>query len=216
VFPLDLVHFSALRTGLAATPQGQQLLTQVPLPTIAWVIVATLPIQALFNLPFNFGEEWGWRGYLLPRMLPLGQWRALLLSGAIWGFWHAPLILVGFDYPQHRILGVALITLLGMIFGTILGWTRLATGSVWPAVLGHDALDANQILGGVYVLLRAGAPLDTALAGITGVTGLILPLLFVITLALTRRLPVRNPPDLAEAVDVATPAAVTAAGPGAA
>jgi hypothetical protein len=53
------------------------------------------------------------------------------------------------------------------------------------------------VAGGVYVLLPAGAQIDTALAGMTGVTGWILPLLFVGMLALTHRLPVRNPPDLA-------------------
>jgi Type II CAAX prenyl endopeptidase Rce1-like len=124
-----------------------------------------------------------------PRLLPLGQWPALLISGAIWGFWHTPLILTGFDYPQHHILGVVLMTLLGMIFGAILGWSRLATGSMWPAVFAHAAIDENQVAGGIYVLLRANASFDTALAGLTGVTGWILPLLFIAFLAATRRLP---------------------------
>ncbi len=159
------------------------------------MIILTLPLQALLICWINFGEEYGWRGYLLPQLLPLGQWPALLLSGAIWGFWHTLLILMGFDYPQHRILGVLLITLFGMIVGVILGWTRLATGSVWPAVLGHAAVDANQVAGGVYVLLPARAQIDTALAGMTGVTGWILPVLFIAFLTVTRRLPVRNPPD---------------------
>jgi hypothetical protein len=104
---------------------------------------------------------------------------------------------MGFDYPQHHILGVALITLFGVIVGIVLGWARLATGSVWPAVLGHAAIDANEVVGGVYVLLLANANVDTALAGMTGVTGWILPLLFIGFLALTHRLPVRIPPDLA-------------------
>jgi hypothetical protein len=52
-------------------------------------------------------------------------------------------------------------------------------------------------MGGVFVLLPAGAQFDTALASMSGVTGWILPLLFIAFLALTRRLPVANPPDLA-------------------
>jgi membrane protease YdiL (CAAX protease family) len=199
VIHLDLAHLSGIRAFFEGQPGGRQLLAQVPLSTIAIVIVGTLPLQALIIAPINFGEEWGWRGYLLPQLLPLGQWPALLISGAIWGFWHTPLILMGFDYPQHRLLGVALITLFAIIIGVILGWTRLATGSVWPAVLGHAAIDANQVAGGVYVLLPAGAQFDTALAGLTGVTGWILPVLFIALLALTRRLPVRHPPDLVEA-----------------
>jgi len=198
-FPLDLEHFSGLKAGLDAAPGGKDILGLAPLSTIALVIIVTLPLQALLICWINFGEEYGWRGYLLPQLLPLGQWPALLLSGAIWGFWHTPLILMGFDYPQHRVLGVLLITLFGMIVGVILGWTRLATGSVWPAVLGHAAVDANQVAGGVYVLLPAGAQIDTALAGMTGVTGWILPVLFIAFLAVTRRLPVRNPPDRPDA-----------------
>jgi membrane protease YdiL (CAAX protease family) len=196
VFPLDLQHLAGLKALLESTPDGKSIVDQVPLSTIALLILVTLPLQALLICWVNFGEEYGWRGYLLPQLLPLGQWPALLLSGAIWGFWHAPLILMGFNYPQHHILGVLLFTLFGMVFGVILGWTRLATGSVWPAVFGHAALDANQVAGGIYVLLPAKATFDTALAGITGITALILPMLFIVFLVLTKRLPVSNPPDL--------------------
>jgi len=209
VFPLDLAHLSGLRAVLAGPIGVSQPQTDASLHTIALVIVATLPLQALLISPLTFGEEWGWRGYLLPQLLPLGQWPALLLSGALWGFWHAPLILMGFDYPQHHLLGVALLTLFGVIVAVVLGWTRLATGSLWPAVFGHAALDANQLAGGIYVLLPAGAQLDTALAGMTGVTGWILPLLFIGFLVLSHRLPVRNPAGLAaatRAADTAIPA----------
>ncbi|MGW3470314.1 CPBP family glutamic-type intramembrane protease [Saccharopolyspora sp. NPDC000995] len=34
---------------------------------------------------------WGWRGWLLPRLMEFGTWAALLHSGPIWGVWHAPL-----------------------------------------------------------------------------------------------------------------------------
>jgi membrane protease YdiL (CAAX protease family) len=196
VFPLDLAHLSGLREALLHNG-GAPLVHQVPLATIALVILVTLPLQALVISPINFGEEWGWRGYLLPQLLPLGQWPALLISGMLWGVWHAPLILMGFDYPQHHLLGVLLLTVFCVLIGTLLGWTRLATGSVWPAVFGHAAVDANQVAGGAYVLLRAGPLPDTALAGLTGITGWILPALLIAFLVLTHRLPVRNPPDAA-------------------
>jgi hypothetical protein len=105
---------------------------------------------------------------------------------------------MGFDYPQHHVLGVVRIVLFGIIVGTLLGWARLATGSVWPAVLGRAAVDANQVAGGPFVLLPAGAQFDTALGGLTGVTGWILPVAFILALILTHQLPIRNPPDLAE------------------
>ena len=201
LFSLDLSGFSGYRAALESSPGGQQILDLASIRTIALVVLLTLPLQALLLAPFTFGEEWGWRGYLLPQLLPLGQWPALLISGAIWGFWHAPIILLGFNYPQHRVLGVFLMIIFCTIIGTILGWTRLATGSVWPAVLGHAGINSSQVLGGVFVLTQEGAEYDTAQVFLTGWTGWILPLLFIALLVFTHRLPVRNAPDLAPACD---------------
>jgi membrane protease YdiL (CAAX protease family) len=195
LLPMDLTHFSGYREALESSPVGQHLPSLAPIRTLALVVLLTLPLQALLLTPFTFGEEWGWRGYLLPQLLPLGQWPALLMSGAIWGFWHAPLILLGFNYPEHPVFGVFLMVIFSTIVGTLLGWTRLATGSVWPAVLGHAGLNSSQVLGGVFVLTQAGAKYDTAQVFISGWTGWILPLLFIGLLVLTRRLPVRGVPS---------------------
>jgi membrane protease YdiL (CAAX protease family) len=145
-------------------------------------------LYALLISPLNFGEEWGWRGYLLPQLLPLGQWRALLLTGIVWGTWHVPLILLGFDYPQHPLLGVLMIIGTCLIFGVILGWLRLASGSVWPAVLGHAAIDASA--AAILAFGQAGQPIDTSQVTLLGWTGWLLPSLFIGILVLTRRLPV--------------------------
>jgi membrane protease YdiL (CAAX protease family) len=197
LFPLDLQQFSGLRAWAQASPQGAALLARVPPAVYAWTVVLTLPLQALLLTPFTFGEEWGWRGYLLPQLLPIGQGRALLASGVIWGLWHAPVVLLGFNYPLHPpLIGLLLMVIFSTIMGTLLGWTRLATGSVWPAVLGHAGMDANQVLGGVLLLMRAGATIDTAQV-LIGWTGWLLPLLCIAVLARTGRLPVRDAPDLA-------------------
>jgi membrane protease YdiL (CAAX protease family) len=64
-----------------------------------WLVYLTLMLKTLPNIPFTFGEEYGWRGYLLPRLLPLGEIRATLLVGLIWGPWHVPFLLAGLNYP---------------------------------------------------------------------------------------------------------------------
>ena len=193
LFPMDLTGFSGYRAVLESVPGGEQFMALGPIETVVLVALLSLPLQALFLMPFAFGEEWGWRGYLLPRLLPLGQWPALLISGAIWGFWHAPLILVGFNYPGHPVLGVSLMVIYCVIVGTILGWTRLATGSIWPAILGHASINAS--IGAAYVFGRVGVEYDQAQVTLAGWTGWLLPLLFVALLTLTRHLPVRKVPD---------------------
>jgi hypothetical protein len=109
--------------------------------------------------------------------------------------WHAPLILLGFNYPEHLVLGVFLMAVNCAIFGTILGWTRLASGSMWPAVLGHAGMNSGLLLRDLFVLTAAGAEYDTTQVYLTGWTGWILPLLFIALLVITRRLPVRKAAD---------------------
>lgn len=86
---LDLVHFSNFQAMLTA-PLDDSALRPVILTQLA-----LMPFAAIFNAIPAFGEEIGWRGWLLPALRPMGIWPALLLSGAIWGIWHAPLILLG-------------------------------------------------------------------------------------------------------------------------
>ena len=109
-----LTHFqsqmASLGADMAQMPPASQLL---PL-----MLLATLVFTPFINGLFGFGEELGWRGYLLPKLMPLGKVKAYLLVGLAWGLWHAPLILVGFNYPGYPILGViwmiGLMTTLGV------------------------------------------------------------------------------------------------------
>ena len=71
------------------------------LPMPIGILMLVQCVQALFLAPVMnfvtcFGEEWGWRGYLLPKMqnlLPTVP--MLLVTGIIWGLWHAPLTIIG-------------------------------------------------------------------------------------------------------------------------
>ena len=47
-----------------------------------------------YQMIFTFGEEFGWRGYLLPRLAPLGGISAAIITGVIWGLWHTPVIVL--------------------------------------------------------------------------------------------------------------------------
>ena len=187
---LDLQNYFGYLELLLARLAGP-ILERYSIQTIVLLHLVSLVIAPLFNAIFTFGEEWGWRGFLLPKLLPLGQWQALALPGVLWGLWYAPLILQGYDYSFHPRLGVILMTIYCLIFGILLGWLRLATGSVWPAVIAHGAL--NAVGEFTYVVAAAGQKIDTACVTILGWTGWILPLLLILVLVLLKRLPVPDP-----------------------
>jgi uncharacterized protein len=185
--------------GVAAIKPEDQLFegvlaSQGALPPIPpWCLVAIMTlggilIAPLVNAPFALGEEIGWRGFLLPRLMKSGlsQWPALVLSSAIWGLWHAPIIAQGHNYPEHPYLGIAIMTVACTLAGIIQGWLQLASGSVWAPTAFHGAL--NGIAGLPLLILT---PHDSALGGTPlSVIGWIPATAFVAWLALSRRLPV--------------------------
>jgi membrane protease YdiL (CAAX protease family) len=182
---LDL-EFTAIRQALAQAPGGQAI---NPVMVVAIQAAVALTIGPLFNVIFALGEELGWRGFLLPELLPLGQWKAILLSGTIWGVWHAPVILQGHNYPSQPVLGVFMMIVFCVLAGTLLSWVYLRTASPWAPALGHGSINA---VAGLPVLFLTG--MDITYSGTLASPVAWIPLaLFVAWLALTRRLPVMQP-----------------------
>lgn len=176
----------SLDQALAQAPEAAE--AQLPSVTIivAVQVAFALFLAPLINVFFALGEELGWRGYLLPKLLPLGQGPALLLSGAIWGVWHAPLVVMGQNYPGHPVLGPFLMIGFCLLIGVILGWLRLASGSVWAPALAHGTLNA---LGGISLLVLTD--MDFAIGGpVSSLIGWIGLAACVGWLVLTRRLPI--------------------------
>jgi membrane protease YdiL (CAAX protease family) len=202
LLPPLLIILSGLLTVLMRTGQldtqftlMQQMMeqtgTQLPVSTGTLILIQiaqALLLGPLINVLFTMGEELGWRGFLLPRLLPLGQWKALLLSGIVWGVWHAPAIAQGHNYPDHPTLGILLMIVFCVLSGIIIGWMYLEARSPWVAALAHGSLNA---WGGLPLLfLKPG--LDTALGGtLTSLPGWIVMGFFIGWLVLTKRLPVR-------------------------
>ena len=89
-----------------------------------------------------FGEEFGWRGYMMPKLIELmGMPKAIIVGGIIWGLWHAPLTCVGhnfgMDYPGFPYLGIILMCLFCTALGTVLMYVTIKTNSIWPAAFMH-------------------------------------------------------------------------------
>lgn len=137
------------------------------------------PTQVAFSLLFVFGfsgvcafaEEFGWRGFLLPALQPLGIRRALLLSGGLWFLWEAPLVMGGVLYPKMRAasLAGALILHFFQVCGvaTLYGYLRLRFTSVWLPAFAHAVL--NTLGAASIMLLSTINPVWAGFGGPVGV-----------------------------------------------
>lgn len=142
----------------------------VPAAALVLLQVVAIPVAAVVpNGLFAAGEEIGWRGYMLPRLVRLtGVPVAVLSSGAVWGLWHAPVILLGYNYARPGVDGLLLMVIGCVCVGAWLSWLRLRGGSVWPAIFAHGALNAAA---GLYLLVSASPAADGATSGPLGVAG---------------------------------------------
>lgn len=143
----------------------------------------SLVVAPFFNSIFGLGEELGWRGFLLPRlMLRLGKkWKAYLLLGIIWGLWHAPLVAVGFKYPGSPVLGILFMMLLTTTLGIYINELTLRYRSAILAGWIHGVFN-SQAYGIWSALLFAGT--NPFLGGISGLVGI--AVLFLVGIATIR------------------------------
>jgi membrane protease YdiL (CAAX protease family) len=182
---LDM-NFTMIRTALESTPGG----SAVPVSTVILSqSLLALTLAPFFNMLFTMGEELGWRGFLLPRLLPLGQWKAVLWSGLIWGVWHAPVIVQGHNYPGYPIPGVFMMIVFCFLLGTIIAWLYINTKSPWVAALAHGSVNAIAGLPVLFLAPGFNVAFGGTLAAPTAWIGMAL---FIAWLAWTKRFPVQE------------------------
>ncbi|MAK64541.1 MAG: CPBP family intramembrane metalloprotease [Maricaulis sp.] len=128
---------------------------QLPMPAETLLILQLavgLPIGILTNTAIlMISEEIGWRGWLQPRLAPLGFWPAALVSGVIWGLWHAPIILMGFNYPGMGLAGVAAMVAFTTLLTPYLALLRERGGGVFAAGAFHGCINAVAGIGLLYL-----------------------------------------------------------------
>lgn len=135
------------------------------------LLVLTLAVNVPIGIVLNtviitLNEELGWRGFLQPKLAGMGFWPMSVLIGAVWGLWHAPIVLMGHNYPGLGWGGVALMTGWTVLLTPYLSLARERSGHVLPAGAFHGSINA---VAGASVLFapQTGWPWN----GILGIGG---------------------------------------------
>ena len=140
---------------------------------IAVQLATGLFLAPALNVVTCFGEEWGWRGYMMPKLIArLGMGKALLAGGAIWGLWHLPLTVAGHNYglgyPGWPVLGVFAMCCFCTATGVFLTYVTQRSGSCLPAVFAHGALNGFASAGVLFSVSGGDAFLGPAPTGLIG------------------------------------------------
>lgn len=134
---LPILAFIAILSSLSFDITGFQLRTTQLLPQVIVIILIAV------------GEEYGWRGYLLPRLMKkFNVFHSSIILGLIWGIWHFPAYLIGTGTPQEMSF---MVFLLWVVLGTLfITWIYYYTESVLTSILAH--ISANAAFNYLYIL----------------------------------------------------------------
>jgi membrane protease YdiL (CAAX protease family) len=177
LFGLSFVAYYILQTVLNAVfGLGSAQLAPIPAPGglnsttfLVLGVVQSVLIAPFLAIVIAFGEEYGWRGYLQTELFKIGRVRGVLLLGVIWGAWHWPLILMGYNYPGHPLFGLLLMVLYTMGLAVVLGYAVLKSGSVLLSSYLH-ALN-NQVIA--FIVALGFRPNDNAFSFDIGIYGIV-------------------------------------------
>ena len=155
-------------------PEEQQELVREQMGQLpAWLMAVSVVFSGLLagitvNAIAAFGEEYGWRNYLVGALREVKFWRAALFIGIVWGIWHFPLILMGHNYPNEPQWGVLLMVVMCIFLGIIELYFVLKTKSMIVAAVLHGTINA---LAGTVIYFTLGG--NDFLNGMPGLAGFI-------------------------------------------
>nr|WP_307727801.1 type II CAAX endopeptidase family protein [Massilia sp. TS11] len=120
------------------------------------------------------GEEFGWRGFLWTELRARWPaWRAVLILGPVWAFWHLPLMLGRWSQdPLHALFFLVMVSGFALLIGAV-----FEAGGLLPAMLLHWTINASQEVmphvatglperGHLYLLCMGAAMLTVSLPGL--------------------------------------------------
>lgn len=162
-----------LETTGQATSMDDSQIRMLGYAQLALVLVAPI-----LNCVTCFGEEWGWRGYLLPHMLEKRSVTFCIVAiGVVWGLWHAPITALGHDYglgyPGWPVLGIAAMCCFCVVLSCLFSWLTLRSQSCLPAVLAHGAVNSCIQAPAMFLVGSANPFIGPTATGIIGGIGFI-------------------------------------------
>lgn len=147
------------------------------------VILQTFALGLLPQFMKNIFEEAAWRGYLAPKVysLRLNNYAGHVIVGFVWGAWHIPYYLFFLEdsaLQNFTVLNPAAFIPLSIVvmiaWAMIYGEIRMATNSIWPAVLMHMTEDAllNQLFTEHHIRIVPGT--DWLISPMNGIVSILL------------------------------------------
>ena len=190
VIALAVLGMTLLMPGANWTPDSvmmQQAMQSMPEGVGVWGVIGISMLSGLLagvtlNAIFAFGEEIAWRGFLMKEFKGKKFLTVALWIGIIWGFWHAPLILNGHNYPQHPVAGVFMMVVFCLLIAPMLMYFRVKSGSVIVPAIMHGTFNAVMGISAVVV-----TPANDLLYGGPGLAGFIVLLVVDVCLCLYDR-----------------------------
>ena len=173
LFPgVELQYNSEQLINQYQVPEEQQEMVRESLAKLpAWMMVLSTVFSGLIagitvNAIAAFGEEYGWRNYLVGALREVKFWKAAVFIGIVWGIWHFPLILMGHNYPNEPCWGVLLMVVVCILLCVIELYFVLKSKSMVVAAIMHGTFNA---VSGMTIYFTLGG--NDLLNGMTGLAG---------------------------------------------
>lgn len=223
-----ILIFLVIYLIIAIGPVSVALLAEGEKVTMESLGITTAGILNAVSLPFMFfltflpyfGEEYGWRYYLLPRLMRrFGGRSSLFIVGVVWGLWHVPINMF-FYSPDTAVQSILTQVIACIGFSVYFAYAYMKTdGNIWVAVAIHflnNNLAAS--FGGGDGSGKEYSWISVAIAAAVYIILLVLPFIFSKTFSkantesfVTRMLAPAVVPDTtkavaAEPVDATSPA----------
>ena len=180
IYSLEMAGFIKRFESMLTPEQIEQMrnsLATLPINPIWLFLLQGLIAGVTINAIAAFGEELGWRGFLLKEFKEMHFFNAAIIIGFIWGIWHAPLILMGYNYPQHPKIGVFMMIIFCILITPLLIYITVKSKSVIAAAILHGTM--NGTYGISLMFTDGGNDLTVGLTGLSGFIALTVILIFL-------------------------------------